>query len=118
MAGSILGNRVPRTEDMHLLTDGGTYVYALELENVAYAYFVRSTAAHARITEIDIDDARNAPGVVGVITADELGIGQINPGLQMVSDTFARTPLATDTVRYVGDPIAVSYTHLTLPTKA
>mgnify|MGYP003328259864 FL=1 len=77
MVGSILGNRVPRTEDMHLLTEGGTYVYDLELENVAYAYFVRSTAAHARITEIDIDDARNAPGVVGVITADELGIGQI-----------------------------------------
>ena len=81
--------------------------YDLEFENVAYAYFVRSTAAYARITEIDIDDARNAPGVVGVITADELGIGQINPGLQMVSDTFARTPLATDTVRYVGDPIVV-----------
>ena len=107
MVGSILGNRVPRTEDIHLLTDGGTYVYDLELENVAYAYFVRSTAAHARITEVNIDDAQNAPGVIGVITADELGIGQINPGLQMVSATFARTPLATDTVRYVGDPVVV-----------
>ena len=107
MVGSILGNRVPRTEDIHLLTDGGTYVYDLELENVAYAYFVRSTAAHARITEVNIDDARDAPGVIGVVTADELGIGQINPGLQMVSATFARTPLATDTVRYVGDPVVV-----------
>ena len=69
MVGSILGNRVPRTEDIHLLTDGGTYVYDLELENVAYAYFVRSTAAHARITEVNIDDARDAPGVIGVVTA-------------------------------------------------
>ena len=63
MVGSILGNRVPRTEDIHLLTDGGTYVYDLELENVAYAYFVRSTAAHARITEVNIDDARDAPAL-------------------------------------------------------
>ena len=107
MVGSILGNRVPRTEDVNLLTDGGRYVYDLPLDNVAHAYFVRSTVAHATIKEINIDEAIKAPGVIGVITADELGMGPINPGLQMVSDTFARTPLATDTVRYVGDPVVV-----------
>ncbi|MEE2683206.1 MAG: xanthine dehydrogenase family protein molybdopterin-binding subunit [Actinomycetota bacterium] len=107
MAGSILGNRVPRTEDINLLTDGGTYVYDLDLGNVAHAYFVRSTVAHAKITELSIEDAAKAPGVLGVLRAEELGIGPITAGLAKVNDIFARTPLATDTVRYVGDPIVV-----------
>ena len=46
-------------------------------------------------------------GVIGVVTADELGNRSDQSGLQMVSATFARTPLATDTVRYVGDPVVV-----------
>ena len=107
MAGSILGNRVPRTEDVNLLTDGGTYVYDLDLDNVAHAYFVRSTVAHAKIRELSIEDAAKAPGVLGVLRAEELGIGPITAGLAKVNDIFARTPLATDTVRYVGDPIVV-----------
>ncbi len=107
MAGSILGNRVPRTEDINLLTDGGTYVYDLDLDNVAHAYFVRSTVAHAKIRELSIEDAAKAPGVLGVLRAEELGIGPITAGLAKVNDIFARTPLATDTVRYVGDPIVV-----------
>ena len=107
MVGSILGNRVPRTEDLNLLTNGGTYVYDLALENVAHAYFVRSTVAHAKIKEVNIEEAVTAPGVLGVIDANELGIGPVSAGLMKVNDLFARTPLATDTVRYVGDPIVV-----------
>ena len=107
MVGSILGNRVPRTEDLNLLTDGGTYVYDLPLENVAHAYFVRSTVAHATIKEINIDEAVNAPGVLGVLDANALGIGPFSAGIAKVNDAFARTPLATETVRYVGDPIVV-----------
>ena len=107
VVGSILGNRVPRTEDLNLLTNGGTYVYDLPLTNVAHAYFVRSTVAHATIKEINVDEAIAAPGILGVLTADELGIGPINAGLMKVNDAFARTPLAIDTVRYVGDPIVV-----------
>jgi len=107
MVGSILGNRVPRTEDRQLLTSGGTYVYDLALENLAYAFFVRSTVAHATITNLDTSEAAAAPGVVGVVTSADLDIAPFSAGIAKVNDAFAREPLAVDLVRYVGDPIAV-----------
>ncbi len=107
MVGSILGNRVPRTEDRQLLTSGGTYVYDLALENVAHAFFVRSTVAHAAITNLDTTEAAAAPGVIGVVTSADLNIAPFSAGIAKVNDAFAREPLAADRVRYVGDPIAV-----------
>ena len=107
MAGSILGNRVPRTEDRQLLTSGGTYVYDLDLDNLAHAFFVRSTVAHATITNLDTTEAAAAPGVIGVVTSADLDIAPFSAGIAKVNDAFAREPLAVDLVRYVGDPIAV-----------
>src|SRR3984893_5554807 len=68
---SILGTRVIRTEDPRLLTTGGVYVDDLrtpELDGAARVTFVRSPLAHARITGIDTSAARDAPGVVAVLT--------------------------------------------------
>jgi len=107
MVGSILGNRVPRTEDRQLLTSGGTYVYDLELDNLAYAFFVRSTVAHATLTNLDTSEAAAAPGVIGVVTSADLNIAPFSAGIAKVNKAFARPPLAVDLVRYVGDPIAV-----------
>ena len=69
MAGSILGTRVLRTEDPELLFGEGHYVDDLGLPGALHAVFVRSEFAHGRIVGIDLDDARTAPGVVGVFTA-------------------------------------------------
>ncbi len=69
---SIFGNRVPRVEDPKLLTVGGTYVADLrvpELDGAGHVTYVRSTMAHARFGSIDVDEARRAPGVLGVFTA-------------------------------------------------
>jgi len=107
MVGSILGNRVLRTEDRQLLTSGGTYVYDLELDNLAYAFFVRSTVAHATLTNLDTSEAAAAPGVIGVVTSADLNIAPFSAGIAKVNKAFARPPLAEDLVRYVGDPIAV-----------
>ncbi|MDG2300917.1 MAG: xanthine dehydrogenase family protein molybdopterin-binding subunit [Acidimicrobiales bacterium] len=107
MVGSILGNRVLRTEDRQLLTSGGTYVYDLELDNLAYAFFVRSTVAHATITNLNTAQAAAAPGVIGVITSADLDIAPFSAGIAKVNEAFSRPPLAVDLVRYVGDPIAV-----------
>ena len=107
MVGSILGNRVLRTEDRQLLTSGGTYVYDLELDNLAYAFFVRSTVAHATITNLNTAQAAAAPGVIGVVTSADLNIAPFSAGIAKVNEAFARPPLAVDLVRYVGDPIAV-----------
>src|SRR5450755_4068919 len=72
---SILGTRVVRTEDPRLLTVGGTYVDDLrvpELDGAVQATFVRSPLAHALITGIDTSAARDEPGVLAVLTAQDL----------------------------------------------
>ena len=75
-AGSILGTRVLRSEDPGFLTTGAVYTDDLVDERLAgavHATFVRSPIAHARIGSIDVSGATGMPGVVAVLTADELG---------------------------------------------
>ncbi len=105
MAGSILGNRVARTEDPELLTVGGTYVYDLDL-GAAHAVFVRSIEAHAALLSIDTAEAAASNGVVAVFTNETLGVDP-HHGFVKVADAFAHAPLASGTVRYVGEPIAL-----------
>ncbi len=106
MAGSILGNRVQRTEDPTLLTGAARYVYDFNDESTTHAVFVRSIIAHGEIRSIDTAEALTAPGVVAVYTAADLGI-EPHHGFVKVDDAFARSPLAVDRVRFVGDPVAV-----------
>ncbi len=107
MVGSILGNRVLRKEDPKFLTTGGVYLDDLHdeplLSGAAYVVYVRSSAAHARIVSIDTDDAATMPGVLGVFTAASLGL---EPVPAAFNPMVARTLLASDKVRYVGEPIA------------
>ncbi|MEM7287586.1 MAG: molybdopterin cofactor-binding domain-containing protein, partial [Actinomycetota bacterium] len=106
MAGSILGNRVARTEDPELLTAGGTYVYDVDLPGVTHAVFVRSPFAHALVGDIDIAEAEAAPGVVAVHTGRTIGLDP-GHGFVKVDDAFARHPIAVDRVRFVGEAVAV-----------
>ncbi len=108
---SILGNRVPRKEDPKFLTVGGTYTADLRdplLDGAVYATYVRSSVAHGRITAIDTADAKAAPGVVAVFTAADLGL-QPGPSSPFTPQ-FPQSALAIDTVRYVGEPVAVVLT--------
>lgn len=111
MAGSILGNRVLRKEDPKFLTTGGEYVDDLLdeplLAGAAHVTYVRSTLAHGRILSIDTSDAREMPGVLGVYTAQDLGL---EPQPAVFNPMVARTLLASDKVRYVGEPVAVVIT--------
>jgi len=105
---SILGTRVVRTEDPRLLTAGGTYTDDLrlpELTGAARVTFVRSPVAHARITGIDTAAAREAPGVLAVLTAADLD--DLPPG---DGSPTAEPLLATDRVRYVGEAVAIVVT--------
>ncbi|MFT3853237.1 MAG: xanthine dehydrogenase family protein molybdopterin-binding subunit [Ilumatobacteraceae bacterium] len=107
MPGSILGNRVLRKEDPKFLTVGGKYVDDLadepRLAGAAFVTYVRSTVAHGTITGIDASGALEMPGVIAVLTAEDLGVtpapSPFNPGV-------ARGNLAIGKVRYVGEPIA------------
>ena len=110
---SILGNRVLRKEDPKFLTAGGTYVDDLRdprLDGAAYVTFVRSTMAHARILSIDTSEAAAAPGVVAVLTAADLDLADAPPPIPLLNQAMTRPYLARDTVRFVGEPVAVLVT--------
>src|ERR1700729_2808946 len=102
MPGSILGNAVRRVEDPELVTGHGRYVDDLEIPGLLRAAFVRSPFPHARIVSVDIEPATSMPGVVGVFSADNLGVGawQVSGANKAIS----RTPLASGFVMYAGDP--------------
>jgi carbon-monoxide dehydrogenase large subunit len=108
----ILGTRVARVEDQRFLTAGGTYVADLKdplLDGALYVTYVRSTMAHATFT-VDVDEAGQAPGVVGVYTAADLDIGPLPPAMPMITDAMSRPVLASDRVRFVGEPVAAILT--------
>jgi aerobic carbon-monoxide dehydrogenase large subunit len=110
---SILGTRVLRTEDPRFLTSGGVYTEDVVDERLAgacHVFFVRSPVAHARISGIDVSAALSAPGVVAAFTGADLSdLAPITPG-PMFNRQMARPILATDKVRYVGDPVAIVVT--------
>jgi len=108
VAGSILGNRVLRKEDPKFLTTGGVYVDDLLdeplLQGAAHVTYVRSTVAHGTIVSIDASEALAMPGVLGVFTADDLGL---QPMPSDFNPMVARGLLAIGKVRFVGEPVAV-----------
>ena len=67
----LIGQPVRRREDQRLLTGGGQFADDVNLDNQAYACFVRSPHAHADVTRIDTSKAATAPGVLLVLTADD-----------------------------------------------
>ena len=109
--GSLLGNRVLRTEDPRLLTGAATFVADLRDElgpGVLFAHFVRSEVPHGTLVSIDTTEASALPGVAAVWTAAELGVAP-HHGFVKVHDDFARPPLATERVRFVGEAVAVVF---------
>src|SRR6478735_7336109 len=106
MPGSILGTRVLRTEDPALLTGSARYLNDLDLPGKLHAVFARSEVAHARLGEVHVDDALATPGVVAVFTGATLGVAP-HQGFVAVHPDFARPPLATGVVRFVGEALAI-----------
>jgi aerobic carbon-monoxide dehydrogenase large subunit len=107
---SILGTRVLRTEDPKFLTTGGEYTEDLvddRLAGAVHVFFVRSPLAHARITGIDLEAVRTAPGVVAAFTAADLADVPAVPSMPGFDPAMTQTLLATDTVRYVGEAVAM-----------
>ena len=106
---SILGTRVLRTEDPRFLSTGGVYVEDLVDERLAgacHVFFVRSPIAHARIISIDAGAALEVPGVVAVFTAADLADLPVIRPAGPVSKEIQQHLLATDKVRFVGEPVA------------
>ncbi len=107
---SIVGQRVKRLEDLHLITGQGTFIDDLKLPKLLYMQIVRSTEAHARMLAIDTSRAAAADGVRLVLTGPEINreirplpVRWDTPGLRCREYPC----MADDRVRYVGQPIAL-----------
>ncbi len=105
---SILGHPVLRREDPRFLTGQGAFVANLVPPEAAHVVYVTSTEPHARLRSVDVEAAVAAPGVLGVFTAADIDPDVVvyPPPFPGMNDQMARTMLAGEVVRYVGEPIA------------
>ena len=125
--GPFIGRPMPRFEDLRLVRGGGRYTDDVSVPQQAFALFVRSPHAHARLISIDTSAAASRSGVLALLTGRDyvadghLGMShQPNPAdaLDVRKPSFApaadgkilderQLPLATDRVRYVGEAVAI-----------
>ena len=108
----LVGAKIHRREDPRLITGHGHYIDDFTRQGTAYAAFVRSPYAHARVKSIDVTDASKAAGVVGVYTARDFK-GQL-AGTHPAAPAFVaekkyvpeRFPIAEKEVCYQGEIVA------------
>ncbi len=101
-----VGRPMLRVEDEALLRGEGRFLDDLEpVARAGHAAIVRSQLPHARIS-VDASPALEAPGVIGVLTGDDV-LALSHPFPAGIDSPVKQYALAIDTVRYVGEPIAV-----------
>lgn len=108
---------VRRREDSRFLTGHGHYTDDLAPREAFHVVFVRSPVAHGRILSVDIEEARQMPGVKGVFTAADLeadGMNNAIPAVFTVNNRHGspsarprRPVIAEDKVRFAGEIIAM-----------
>jgi len=107
---SYVGQSLKRREDERLLQGRGAYVADVQRPHTLHLAVVRSPHAHARIRAIDVAPARACPGVVDVVTFDDVPeLARAIPmrmAEQGQMSRYLQRPLARDKVRYVGEPVA------------
>ncbi|MGZ8594913.1 MAG: xanthine dehydrogenase family protein molybdopterin-binding subunit, partial [Actinomycetota bacterium] len=110
---SMFGVPALRSEDPRFIRGQGRYLENIPIEGALRAIFVRSIMPHARLLGVDLEAARNAPGVAAVFTAADLSLPPMPPSGNVegtggtLEVVFGREVLARDTVRFVGEPFAL-----------
>jgi len=109
-----MGQSVRRKEDYRFLTGTGQYTDDINPQHHTHAWFLRSPHAHARIRGIDTARAKAAPGVIAILTGDDLtGINGLPCGWLITGtdgQPMKEPPhpiLAQGKTRYVGDGVAL-----------
>jgi aerobic carbon-monoxide dehydrogenase large subunit len=107
-----VGRALKRKEDPRLITGRGQYTDDLALPGMLFAAFARSPEAHATITGIDAEAAKQRPGVSAVFTIEDLGgaggplpCAWVPPGVEL--KVPERWPLAKGEVNHVGEAVAM-----------
>src|SRR4051812_34461089 len=89
-----MGHRMKRKEDPRFIQGRGRYVDDVKLPNMVYMDIVRSPYAHARILKIDASEALATPGVLAVITGEDLKkAGNLHWMPTLMSDTQMVLPI-------------------------
>jgi carbon-monoxide dehydrogenase large subunit len=109
--GNMVGASVRRHEDPKLVSGAGTYVDDIKLPGMLYVGIARSPYAHARVTNLDTSALDGAKGVVAKLTGADVRGRQKSPlPITWVIPPDIKTPehwaMATDVVRYIGEPVA------------
>src|ERR1700692_2260365 len=111
-----IGASVLRKEDRRFITGKGRYVDDIKILGMTFAHFVRSPHAHAKVKGIDSAAAMKMPGVVGVLTGQQIvddKVGNLICGWAITSKDGspmkmgAWPAMAPETVRFVGQAVAV-----------
>src|SRR5881397_1559679 len=106
-ASQWIGQPIKRVEDARLLTGRGTFIDDHPpVANAYHAAIVRSPHAHARILGYDVAEALASPGVVGVLTGEDVAKAT-KPFSVGVTAPVQYYCTATDKARFVGEPVAV-----------
>ena len=109
---TLFGSAIKRREDPRLITGAATYVDDVKLPGLTYAAILRSPYAHARITAVDVSEARKAAGVIAVYTGADIKdrVAPV-PCAWNPPNCDLKVPahplLAFEKVRYVGDGVAM-----------
>lgn len=110
MSTRIFGSGIKRREDPRLITGKAKYTDDMQLPGMLHMAVVRSPHAHARVKKVDTSAAKGMPGVVGVFTAADVSLNNV-PCAWLIPNSNLKVPphptLAKDTVRYVGDGVAI-----------
>src|SRR5690349_13562713 len=106
----VFGKPVARIEDLPLVKGQGRYIADLSFPHQLYMRVVRSEMPHGVISDIDIVEAANAPGVVAVWVHKDIAtyprIDFRDPAAEALKP-YRQPLLAEERVRYVGEPVAI-----------
>jgi carbon-monoxide dehydrogenase large subunit len=106
--GELVGQSIPRTEDLALLTGTARFIDDIRLPGMLYARILRSTSAHARI-RVDVSKVAGMPGVHGTLTGPDL-VGKVKPWGDLMQDLLVgdHFPFAIDKVTFEGQEVAAA----------
>lgn len=97
----MIGESVPMLDSAARVTGTVEYMVNLRLPNMLFGKIVRSQAPHAKLLSVDVTNALGVPGVVAILTREDLGANAFY-GVAIKDQGI----VAVDRVRYVGEPIA------------
>jgi carbon-monoxide dehydrogenase large subunit len=103
-APRFVGKAINRVEDPQLLTGRTEFIDNLTLPGMLHCAILRSPHAHARVTAVDVRAAEQLPGVVAIVTGEDAQ--RWSQRIATIPENWGAYCLATDKVRYVGEPVA------------